>query len=185
MNIVSSVTTIIGKAIFPAISLIFFGNQPEIINSQIVKPVAAIIIPPSPTPTPTQTPTPTPTPTPTVTPSPKPTPTPRPTPKPSPTPYPATSTELDNWFISYSNQYGLDRQKFWAISVCESGLRPNAKNGDYVGLYQFSENTWKSARMRMNLDPDPVLRYNPEESIKTAAFKMSKDGYAGWPNCVN
>jgi hypothetical protein len=35
----------------------------------------------------------------------------------------------------------------------------------------------------MNLDPNPELRFNPEEAIKTAAFKISTVGFSPWPNC--
>jgi len=35
----------------------------------------------------------------------------------------------------------------------------------------------------MGLDDDPNIRYNPEESIKTAAFKLSVNGTGIWPNC--
>jgi hypothetical protein len=69
------------------------------------------------------------------------------------------------------------------MAVCESNLKPQATNGDYAGLYQFSSRTWKSTRQAMNLDNDPVLRFNPEESIKTAAFKISTSGLSAWPNC--
>jgi hypothetical protein len=69
------------------------------------------------------------------------------------------------------------------VAVCESKLRPSAKNGDYLGLYQYSTNTWRKTRTRMNEDPDPTLRLNPEESIKTAAFTISTVGLAAWPEC--
>lgn len=69
------------------------------------------------------------------------------------------------------------------MAVCESNLKPHAKNGDYGGLYQFSARTWKSTRQAMNLDTDPNLRFNPEEAIKTAAFKISTSGLSAWPNC--
>lgn len=155
----------------------------------------------TPTPTPTLIPTPTasnaaeaPTPIPTATPTatPRPTatasnaayaPTPSPTPTPKPTPIPETATQLDEWFTKYSNHYSIDRQKFWNIAVCESGLRPNATNGIYGGLFQFSPATWKSTRAAMQMDPNPDLRFNAEEAIKTAAFKTSVSGLGSWPNC--
>jgi hypothetical protein len=144
---------------------------------------------PSPTPTPTLIPTNTPTPIPTLTPTPTDTPTPKPTliptptQTPTPTSVPVTSNQLDGWFTQYSNHYSIDRQKLWNIAVCESGLRPNATNGIYGGLYQFSASAWHSTRSNMNENPDPDLRFNPEEAIKTAAFKISVSGYNAWPNC--
>jgi len=138
----------------------------------------------SPTPTLTNTPYPTTTPHPTVTSTPKPTKVPLPTQTPYPTQIPVTSEQLDRWFTQYANHYSIERQKLLKMAVCESNLKPNAKNGDYIGLYQFSTNTWKSTRRSMNVDSNPELRFNPEESIKTAAFKISTMGLSPWPNCA-
>jgi Transglycosylase-like domain len=138
-----------------------------------------------PSPTPTNTPTPTQTPTPTFTPTPTPTPKPTPSPtlSPTPTPIPITGAQLDEWFTKYANHYSVDRERLRRIAICESNLRPAAVNGPYVGMYQFGPTTWKAVRGRMNADPTLSLRTNAEESIKTAAFKMSTDGNAAWPNC--
>jgi soluble lytic murein transglycosylase-like protein len=70
------------------------------------------------------------------------------------------------------------------IAVCESKLNPYARSLDYGGLYQFSTNTWINTRRTMNLDQNPDLRFNPEESIKTAAFKISTGGINAWQNCI-
>lgn len=142
---------------------------------------------PLPTPTPTIVITATPTITPTLVPTKTPTPTINPTPTniPTPTLPPVTSTQLDEWFTTYSATFSVDRQKLWQIAVCESNLRPHAKNGDYGEMYQFSTGTWKSTRQRMNLDSNPELRFNPEEAIKSAAFLLSTRGHSPWPNCSN
>lgn len=92
---------------------------------------------------------------------------------------------LDAWFTTYANRYSIDRERLRRIAICESGLRATAVNGPYVGMYQFGPTTWKAVRARMNEDTSLDLRNNPEESIKTAAFKMSTDGNAAWPNCGN
>jgi len=138
-------------------------------------------------PTATLTPTETPTSTETITPSPKPTitptPTPNPTATPKPTAVPATSEQLEEWFEKYSSEYSVSKDKLRAIAVCESNLKTNAVNGDYAGLYQFSKNAWLSTRKAMNLESDLNLRFNPEESIKTAAFKIAGGGIGSWPNC--
>lgn len=133
----------------------------------------------SPTPSPSPTLTPTPSPSPTSTP----TPTPSPTPNPTPTPFPVTGTDLDRWFEQYAGTYSIDRMKLFSIAACESNLRPNAINGPYGGLYQFSTSAWISTRTVMNLDTNPDLRFSPEEAIKTAAFKISVSGSGAWPNC--
>lgn len=141
------------------------------------------------TPTPTLTPTLTPTATPTITPTPTPLPTATFTPTPTftltPTPIPVTSSDLDRWFTDYSNSYSVDRSMLVKIAACESNLHPDSRNGDYAGLFQFSSNTWNSTRVQMNLDPNLDLRFNPEEAIKTAAFKISTGGLGSWKNCIN
>ena len=137
----------------------------------------------SPTPSPTTEPSPTPSETPIPTPTASPTKKPLPTRTPTPTPVPITSEQLDGWFTQYSNLYSIERAKLQRMAVCESNLKPHARNGDYGGLYQFSTSTWKATRRVMNVNPDPGLRFNPEEAIKTAAFKISTMGLSPWPNC--
>lgn len=91
--------------------------------------------------------------------------------------------DVYNMIQTYAGQYNADSAKMIAIAYCESGLRSNAVNGPFAGVYQFLSSTWQSNRRAMGLDPDPTLRYNIEESIKTAAFKMGRDGYGAWPAC--
>jgi len=85
----------------------------------------------------------------------------------------------------YANFYGVDKNMMIYIANCESGFRTNAVNGPYAGIYQFLTSTWVSNRKAMGLDPDPNLRYDLEETVKTAAFKMSRDGFSAWPVCQN
>lgn len=127
------------------------------------------------TPTPTQIPSPTPTPTLS--------PTPLPTLTPTPTTAPINPAQLDAWFTQYANHYSVDRSLLRQIAACETGFRSNAVNWIYGGMYQFSPNTWSSNRRTMGLDPNPELRFNPEEAIKTAAFVLSTRGESAWPNC--
>lgn len=123
----------------------------------------------------------TPTPSPTLIPSPRPTRIPpSPTQAPVPTAGPQT---MDNWFTTYANKESVNPDLLKKIARCESNLHPGSVSGDYVGLYQFSTDTWKSTRLAMNANPDPGLRTNPEESIKTAAFRLATHGRAAWPQC--
>ncbi|MBI4137188.1 transglycosylase family protein [Candidatus Roizmanbacteria bacterium] len=118
-----------------------------------------------------------------MTPTPTNTPTPLP---PTPTPYSYTGTDLDNWFTRYSDEYHIDRNVLHNIAQCESGFNSTSHNvqNDYGGMYQFSVSTWISARTAMGADPNQDLRFNPEEAIKTAAFKISRGGAGAWPNCL-
>lgn len=116
--------------------------------------------------------------------------TPKPTQKPQPTPQVASisieklePTETINLIKKYANESNLDEEIMIKIAECESGFDTNAVNGQYAGIYQFHPSTWESNRNAMGENPDTSLRFDPEESIKTAAFKMKRDGYSAWPAC--
>lgn len=125
------------------------------------------------------------TPTPTTTPSPTLTPTPTITLTPSPTPIPIiiAPKELDDLFVKYGNEYSVDKELLKRIANCESTLNINATAGDYAGLFQFSKQTWINTRLIMGADANIDLRFNAEESIKTAAFLISRGKTGIWPNC--
>lgn len=121
-----------------------------------------------------------------ITETPIPTPTKRPTPTftPTPTPRPTLSaSSLDDLFTTYASRYNVDRELLKRIAFCESKFNPAATNEIYGGLFQFSESAWRVTRVRMGENQQPELRFNAEEAIKTAAFKISRDGVAAWPNC--
>jgi soluble lytic murein transglycosylase-like protein len=122
-----------------------------------------------------------PTPTPTVA---LPTATPEPTAIPTPAPTNPPAPELEAMFDKYSSEYGADKELMKKIARCESGFNTTSNNsGMYLGMYQFSSSTWSANRNRMGLDPNPDLRTNPEEAIRTAAYMISKGGQGHWPNC--
>lgn len=138
-------------------------------------PTAALTI------TPTQAPTATPSAIPTATPSATPTSTPV-----SPTEVADTTNEqLEGWFEQYASEYGVDVNLLRGIAECESGFNTTSYNQkyDYAGMFQFSSGAWTSARSRMGLDTNADLRFNAEESIKTAAWKIAHDGAGAWPSC--
>jgi len=117
---------------------------------------------------------------------------PLPTPKPTPKPKPAykapaqpisTSAEIESWINQYGDQYGVDKEKLKSIAYCESRFNSGAVNGPYGGIYQYHPGTWSSTRKQMGLDPDPDLRFNAEEAIKTTAYKISVQGTGPWPVC--
>lgn len=154
----------------------FFNRLP------ISKKIVSALVTPIPTPTLTPTTTPTPTSTPTPTPTLTPTPTQTPTLTPLPTAIPVISYEA--YFDQYSTQYQVSKELLKKIALCESGMNPNSVNGDYVGLYQFSTSTWQVTRTAMELDTNANLRFNPEESIRTAAYKIINNGQNAWKNCL-
>lgn len=110
----------------------------------------------------------------------KPAATPAPTRVPQPIPAPA---ELEQWFSTYAGAFGVNPDLLKTIARCESGFNPNSQGGIYGGMFQYSASTWSSTRNAMGLDPDPDLRYNAEEAIKTSAWKISAGGIGAWPHC--
>ncbi|MBI4067373.1 transglycosylase SLT domain-containing protein [Candidatus Gottesmanbacteria bacterium] len=123
----------------------------------------------------------------TVTPTPSPTLTPSPIPSLTPTPLPTqpvSSSDIESWFDNYSNQYGVSKELLKKIAWCESHYNPAARNGPFGGMFQFTAKAWENARARMGADQNSDLRYHAEESIKTAAYKISQDGTRAWKNCA-
>lgn len=94
-----------------------------------------------------------------------------------------TSSAVEVVIRQAAAQYGVNGDAMLAIAACESGLRPNAVNGPYGGLFQFLASTWASNRKAMGLDPDDELRFDAHEAARTAAFKMARDGFGAWPVC--
>ena len=127
--------------------------------------------------------TPTITPTPTATPSPTLTPTPTATPSPTLAPIIILPKDLDDLFTRYSNEYSVDKELLKRIANCESSLNPNVSTNLYAGLFQFAEPIWIQTRTLMGQNPDTNLRFNAEESIRTAAFMISQGHLGIWPNC--
>jgi len=91
--------------------------------------------------------------------------------------------DIQATILQYSNQYGVNSDLMIKIAKCESGFNPGAVNGPYGGIYQFLSSTWSSNRRAMGLDANPDLRFDAEEAIKTAAYKISRDGAGAWPTC--
>jgi hypothetical protein len=98
-------------------------------------------------------------------------------------PYSGAPGDVVGLIEKYASEYGVNKDMMIGIAKCESGFRENAVNGPYAGIYQFVSGTWISNRRAMGLDENLDLRYNAEESVKTAAFKMSRDGFGAWPVC--
>jgi len=91
--------------------------------------------------------------------------------------------KLQEWFEHYAGVFNISSETLRNIAYCESHFNPNAINGIYGGMYQYSSSTWISTRNAMGENPDTSLRFNPEESIKTSAFKIASGGIGAWPVC--
>lgn len=94
------------------------------------------------------------------------------------------SIDLDGLFTKYSSEFGVDKNLLTKIADCESHFHQSSVNGDYAGMFQFSSGTWIGTRSQMGLDTNSDLRFSAEESIRTAAFKISRGGVSAWANCA-
>lgn len=93
-------------------------------------------------------------------------------------PLPPPLTPKEYLYATYPEEAPLmDR-----IISCESGWRPEAKNGSSSasGLAQFISSTWVSSRTRMGLDASLSLRFDPIENIDTAVWLLRKEGPTHW-----
>lgn len=107
-----------------------------------------------------------------------------PSPTATPIPQPVLSAgEMEPLFEKYASEYHIDKEDLKRIAKCESGFNSNADTGLYAGMFQFHAQTWIANRTAMGLDSNPDLRKNAEESIRTAAYKISNGGRNAWPNC--
>ncbi|KKQ75505.1 MAG: Protein containing Lytic transglycosylase-like, catalytic-like protein [Candidatus Woesebacteria bacterium GW2011_GWB1_38_5b] len=104
--------------------------------------------------------------------------------KPTPTPDVWSPPDITSMFVRYANVYSVDQNILERLANCESHFNPQAVNRDYLGMFQFSTNTWVTNRQQMGFDANPVLRTNIEESIRTAAYLLSKRGVSPWPACI-
>lgn len=173
-----------GYSILSLLSFIFFTVCFQTVaNASTSRLIEAITPTPAPKILPTNAPTPTATPSPSPTATPTPTSLPTPTPTPTQIPSPTSVTDLETLFTKYSSLYSISKDLLEKIAQCESGKNPKATYLSYLGMFQFGPDTWSSIRTQMNLDPNPDLRTNAEEAIKTAAYKISIGGQSAWPNC--
>lgn len=145
-------------------------------------PVTSPSVRPTKSPSPTSKPSPKSSPS--LSPSPSPSNIPTSTPNPTATPDVWSPPAMDPFFAQYAGQYNVDKNTLERIANCESHFNPNAVNGGYLGMFQFATSSWQSNRNLMGLDNNPALRTNIEESIKTAAFLLSRSGTSPWPSCI-
>lgn len=76
--------------------------------------------------------------------------------------------------------YGLPAEKLLRIADCESDFLPWAisRNGQYVGVYQFTIRTWVWARDAAGFPDADRLDY--VANVWVAAWLMRVDGYQHW-----
>lgn len=104
-------------------------------------------------------------------------------PTPAPQPVADSSIPYDEHFTKYAAAFNVNKETLVRIARCESGFREGAVNGPYLGMFQYLADTWSSTRNAMGENPDPALRANAEEVIKTSAWKIAHGGIGAWPVC--
>lgn len=119
------------------------------------------------------------------TPTPEPAETPTPTPRPSATP---TSPPSSGGGTTYSRSqviagiraaWGADDDEAVDVAGCESGFNTRAANGQFLGLWQFRIETWRS----YGGSGDP-RDHSPEEQTRVAYNLYRSRGWAPWPGCA-
>ncbi len=182
-----SVLSFFSFCFFTAIFITFANAQTSAGSTlQSLKPKVQAA--PTPTPSPATTPTFAPTATPTIipanTPIPQPTSTPQPSAIPTLLPTLTSAPDLEALFQKYSTEYAVAKDLLKRIANCESGFNSQADTGTYAGMFQFASQTWINARNSMGLDPNPDLRKNAEESMRTAASMIQRGQQNAWKNCL-
>ena len=85
-------------------------------------------------------------------------------------------------------EFGVDGDRLVRLGVCESGLRPDAKNPRSTarGVFQYLDRTWTSARTRLydrGIDPAPYEEadvWNPVAQARITANVISEGGASWW-----
>lgn len=135
----------------------------------------------------TAAPTPAPTVEPTLEPTPEPTLPPTPDPTPEPTPDPPDEPK-DSYTRNEVKQAIRDvwpdgsEDKAISVARCESGLNPNARNGPYLGLWQFHRDTWQTWRYD-GMSDDP-RDHTPADQTRVALRLYSSRGWSPWGGCA-
>jgi hypothetical protein len=73
--------------------------------------------------------------------------------------------------------YGVSPSKLRRVASCESGLRPTATNGRYVGLFQFGSTLWRQTPYG---DFD---RSDPYAAAMAASYAFARGWRSHWPVC--
>jgi len=87
-------------------------------------------------------------------------------------------------FSEYAAKYAVDPNLLKKIAYCESHFNSGVVAGPYAGMFQFTSSLWNNARTKMNVDPNPDLRFGARESIETAAYVIKSWGTGAWANCA-
>lgn len=74
--------------------------------------------------------------------------------------------------------HGVSRSRLSAVALCESGHRPAARNGQYVGIFQWGPSWASTTYAKAGLSP-----WSPYAAALGAAERASAHGWGWWPEC--
>ena len=73
--------------------------------------------------------------------------------------------------------YGVPVARLRRVAMCESTLNPNARNGRYLGLFQFGTPLWNTTPYRR------FARTDPYAAAGAAAWAFKRGMARHWPIC--
>ncbi len=76
-----------------------------------------------------------------------------------------------------ASAYGVPLARLGRVATCESTLNPNAKNGRYVGLFQFGAPLWRATPYAK------FSRTDPYAAALAAAWAFKRGMASHWPLC--
>ena len=78
----------------------------------------------------------------------------------------------------YCGQYGCNPIQLKRVMMCESTNNPNARNGIYSGLFQFSPATFRSYSTKMGLVNANI--WDAEDQINVASWMFANGQARQW-----
>jgi soluble lytic murein transglycosylase-like protein len=86
-------------------------------------------------------------------------------------------SDVDHALRLAAASYGVDEGRLRDVATCESGLRPYADGGIYLGLFQFGSPLWSTTPYRA------FDRTDPYASALAASWAISRGMSSHWPVC--
>jgi len=86
--------------------------------------------------------------------------------------------EIERLILKYANKYGVDYNRVLRIARCESGLRSDAVNGQYKGIYQQGITWWAARSSRYGRGGESI--FNADANIEVSIAMMAQGGYGHW-----
>lgn len=99
--------------------------------------------------------------------------------KPKPTTTPKPVGNVEQIIRDAAEAHGISPDRLVRVARCESTLNPNAKNGQYGGLFQFSDKTWDWFASMRGVGGS---KWNASDAANMAAWAFA-NGYASHWEC--